>query len=261
MFFNAGRSGRAGEKVYRVPGFRLTFSGDYEMKTTDHNMEAMRIDGVIFDMDGLLFDTEAVYQRKWREVAGEFGLTLPDSFAAEICGTSGQLKYDIIRKYYENVDTPKSISLEVRRRVTKELMVHLPEKKGLHEILDFFKSRNLPMAVASSSPMESIQHHLSVSGIGDYFAKVVCGAQVAHGKPAPDIFLLAAFELGVPAERCLIFEDAVNGIRAASSSGGYPVMIPDLVQPTDEIRALCWGVFEDLTAARDTLAEVCYLKT
>lgn len=216
----------------------------------------MQIDGAIFDMDGLLFDSEAVYQRKWRDVAREYGLSLPDAFTAEICGTSGQLTLDVIQKYFGDADDPQKIRLEVRRRVTEELMVHVPEKKGLHEILDFFSERKIPMAVASSSSIESIEHHLRAAGIRGYFSKVVSGAQIEHGKPAPDIFLLAAKELGQSPARCLVFEDAVNGIKAAAAAGTHPIMIPDLVQPTDEITDLCDGVFENLIVARDVLASM-----
>lgn len=215
----------------------------------------MKIDGVIFDMDGLLFDSEAVYQRKWRDVAGELGIFLPDKFTIEISGTSGQRTIDVVQKYFGETVDPQKIRLEVRRRVTKELMVHVPEKNGLHEILDFFRERKVPMAVASSSSMESIQHHLRVTGIREYFSQIACGAQVALGKPAPDIFLLAAERLGVPVGNCLVFEDAINGIRAAVAAGALPIMIPDQIQPTDEIRALCFGVYDNLIAARDALKE------
>lgn len=213
----------------------------------------MEIYGAIFDMDGLLFDSEAVYQRKWREAASELGISLPEAFTMEISGTSGQRTLDVIGKFFGDAEDPQKIRLEVRRRVTEELMVHVPEKKGLHEILDFFRERKIPMAVASSSSMESIKHHLHVTGIREYFSQIACGQEVEHGKPAPDIFLLAAKKLGVPAGKCLVFEDAVNGIRAADAAGAIPVMIPDLVQPTDEIRTLCLGVYDDLIAARDAL--------
>ena len=215
----------------------------------------MKTDGAIFDMDGLLFDSEAVYQRKWRDAARERNVSLPEAYTTEISGTSGQRTLDVIRKYFGGADDPQRIRLEVRRRVMEELMVHVPEKRGLHEILDFFRERKIPMAVASSSSMESIEHHLRVTGTREYFSRIVSGIQVGRGKPAPDIFLLAAEELGVPAERCLVCEDAVNGIRAAAAAGAMPVMIPDLVQPTDEIRALCYGVYDDLIAARDALKQ------
>lgn len=213
----------------------------------------MRIDGAIFDMDGLLFDSEAVYQRKWREVAGELGVALPDSFTIAISGASGQGALDVIRRYFGPVEDAQKIRLEVRRRVMEELKEHVPEKKGLHQILDFFREKKIPMAVASSSTFESIEHHLQAAGIRDSFDRIVSGTQVEHGKPAPDIFLLAAKELGVSAENCFVFEDAFNGIRAAAAAGAHPIMIPDQLQPTEEIRALCFGVYDDLIAARDAL--------
>ena len=125
----------------------------------------------------------------------------------------------------------------------------MPEKPGLHEILDNFAGKGIKMAVASSSDREQVENNLALTGIRHYFQAVVNGAEVEKGKPNPDIFLLAADRLGLPPESCYVFEDSLSGIRAGHAAGCLPVMIPDLVQPPEEIRSLCFAVYPDLGTA------------
>ena len=127
-------------------------------------------------------------------------------------------------------------------------------RPGVPEILAFFREKGVKMAVASSSTREVVGHNLEASGILPYFDAVVTGEDVVHGKPAPDIFLRAAERLGLPAAFCTVYEDALSGIRAAHAAGCRPVMIPDQVQPTPEIRGICTvrtSFLEELAALRE----------
>lgn len=213
--------------------------------------------GVIFDMDGLLFDTEQIYQKNWTRLAEEMKVELPKEFRTSICGTSGDLMDRIIEKYY-HVENGRPYAEKIMERVTEDLKNHVPEKKGVHEILDFFKSRHFKMAIASSSRKEQIQNNIRLSHIEDYFDALVSGRDdgIQNGKPAPDIFLKAAERIGVPASECYVFEDAYNGIRAASKAGARPIMIPDMIPADDEMKRLAWGIYPDLIAARDALAKI-----
>ena len=127
--------------------------------------------------------------------------------------------------------------------------------KGVKEILDFFREEDVPMAVASSSDRKDIEENLRAAGIREYFRAIVGGDQVEKGKPDPEIFLRAAKALELSPEDCYIFEDSFNGIRAANAAGGCAVMIPDQVQPDEEIKGIS-KVYEDfLRILEDIRAE------
>lgn len=210
------------------------------------------IKGVIFDMDGTLFDTETLFQNEWNHIASEMGVTLPANFKYEICGTSGEPMDRILEKYY-HVDKGTPIQKLCKARVIELLKKEVPLKPGVESILSFFQEKNLPMAIGSSSPLPLIRQNLEVTGLTPYFQALASGDEVERGKPSPDIFLLAAEKLGVPPSECLVFEDSPNGIRAASNAGTIPILVPDIMPITDEIRKQCAHIFKTLAEA-----ETCF---
>ncbi len=203
--------------------------------------------GAIFDHDGLMFDTEKIWQANWKQVADEMGIVLPEEFKRDICGSSGQHMLDVIQKYY-GVEDGTSIRDRVRQGVFDDEAKHIDMKEGLMDILEMFKKNGVKMAVASSSQKEMIVRNLKNANVEDYFEVVVSGQEVEHGKPAPDIFLLAAERLGLDPKDCYVFEDAFNGVKAGVASGAKTIMVPDLLQPTEEIR-------QEVTAVCKTLKE------
>lgn len=200
--------------------------------------------GAIFDMDGVLFDTERLYQKTWNLVAVQMGQKISSTFQNDIGGTNGEAMRTVIRKHYPAVDPDTFISacLDQLQEIEK---TYVPEKPGLRPFLEYLQANNVKMAVASSSPIYMIENNLQVAGIESYFAAVVSGSQVARGKPEPDIFLYAAEQLGLAPEECYVFEDSFNGIRAGVAAGCTTIMIPDLFEPTEEIRQLAAGVYTD----------------
>lgn len=206
--------------------------------------------GAIFDMDGTLFDTEKLYRRAWLEVASEFGEEKNYELPTAISGSNlGEDSYKVIRRFYPNIDAPAYLArvlVEVRKASERELEL----MAGVKEILNFFQGAGVSMAVASSAPVAVIEKNLSRANLRGYFKALVGGDSVSNGKPAPDIFLLAAEKLNLAPSDCYIFEDSFNGIRSAAASGGAAIMIPDTVQPTDEIKKLCAAVFPNLNEAR-----------
>ena len=217
------------------------------VQTKEQDIKKMK-KGAIFDMDGLMFDTERVYQETWEELGAEYGVTLGDAFAREICGTAGDREKEILCRYY-HTDDAESLLKENARRVRQKLTKVVPEKPGIREILAFFKENGVRTAVASSSPIELIRHNLVQTGLDQYIDSMISGANLEHGKPAPDVFLKAAESIGLPAEDCYVFEDAYNGVRAGHAAGAYTVMIPDILPPDDEMRAKADLICDTLTEA------------
>ena len=209
--------------------------------------------GAIFDMDGLLFDTERLFQRVWHEMAAERGLTLDGGFALAVCGTTGAAEEAVVRRYFPGAE-PAAIIEELNRRTRALEQTEVPLKPGVCTILKGMREDGWRIAVASSSPPDMIQHNLSLTGLRDFFDGLVSGNEAARGKPFPDIFLLAAQRLGLPASDCWVFEDSVNGVRAGIAAGCKTVMVPDLVPPLPEFYAQCAGVWPDLAAAWEQIA-------
>ncbi|MGN0466199.1 MAG: HAD family hydrolase [Lachnospiraceae bacterium] len=208
--------------------------------------------GVIFDMDGLLLDTERIYREGWEITAKEFGVLHNLEFPKAICGTSGSSMVAVVEKYYPEVDANAFIKA-CRSYVHESVSRFVPEKPGIHEILNYFKERGVKIAVASSSQPQIIKNNLQKVGVLDQFDAVVSGAQVEHGKPAPDIFLEAARQIGCEPKDCYVFEDGRNGIKAGVAAGCDTIMIPDLTEPDEELKSLCVAIYPSLIEAMEAI--------
>ena len=211
--------------------------------------------GAIFDMDGTLFDTEKLYRQAWLDVAAEFGEEKNYDLPKAISGTNlGEESRAIVRRFYPNINAEAYLA-----RVLEEVRACSERKlelmTGVEEILNFFKAAGVAMAVASAAPVEVIEKNLTRANLRGLFEVLVGGDMVDNGKPAPDIFLLAAEKLNLPVSECYIFEDSLNGIKAAATSGGVAIMIPDQVQPNDDIKKICAAVFPNLNEARQAIME------
>lgn len=209
----------------------------------------MDIKAAIFDMDGVLFDTEVLYQECWHELAAEHGVTLDDGFKKAICGTSGELMRRVIEKYYHVADSTKIIE-GCQSKLNEKLSRNVPMKPGVREILEAFRAHNMKIAVASSSRRSRIENNLDKSGLACYFDEIVCGSDVANGKPAPDIFIAAANALGYDPKECYVFEDSANGVKAGHAAGSFVIMVPDQIQPDEETTACCDKICDNLLEAK-----------
>ena len=208
------------------------------------------IDAVIFDMDGLMFDSECVWKTLWEPALAKFGRTVPEGLPAAACGTTGDAAIAVIRKYCgEDIDA-EGVFHEFYRIAAERFAQGVPKKPGLDELLAYLKVQGVPMAVASSSPVSIIEGDLRAGEVDGYFDHIVSGQFVEHSKPAPDIFLEAAHRLGSDPARTLVLEDSFAGVRAGAAGGFVTVMVPDLHQPTPEIRALASRVCESLHEVR-----------
>lgn len=210
--------------------------------------------GAIFDMDGLLFDTEVVYNEEWKVVAKEHHLEFHPEMLDEMRGMSGASMYKVMNKYWPDIDAAQ-ITKELFEHARETLKWKVPVKPGVESILKYFRENNVKCAVASSSPMDLILSNLKVAHIDSYFDVVVSGQQVAHGKPAPDIFLLAASELGLDPHDCYVFEDGPNGLHAGVAAGCSTIMVPDLIKPTEELQEICIGIYPTLEAVMEAIKQ------
>jgi HAD superfamily hydrolase (TIGR01509 family) len=214
------------------------------MKTLPHP-----IDAVLIDMDGTLFDTELAYTEAMRETAHLMGREMTVEFCHSTAGIPGPARNEMIRALYG-----EDFSIDdYRERFTTIVRARFsggaPLKPGAVALLDFLKARGLKTALATSARRLPTETRLQKAGLFDHFAAIATRDDVAEAKPAPDIYLEAARRLGVAPERCVAFEDSNIGLLAAHAAGTMAFLIPDLVQPPPEIRALCAGVLPDLHAA------------
>ncbi len=213
------------------------------------------VSGVIFDMDGLMFDTECVYGRYWRTVIEQRGLTVTEEQIGQLRGATRERHRCTFADWY-GLDAAASDQMidECMAAVAAHIDTHpLVFKDGLLPLLDALRERGIPAAIATGTRRVRTESMLAQAGLRDRFAAIVCGDEVTRGKPDPAIFLRAAQGIGVSPGDCIVLEDSFNGIRAAHAGGMLPVMVPDLAQPTADIRALCWRVLPTLREVIDLL--------
>jgi HAD superfamily hydrolase (TIGR01509 family) len=208
------------------------------------------IDAVIFDMDGLLFDTERISREASFAAATVMGLAMTDEFYATLIGVPGRDCEVLLRNHYGEGFSMPVFDDAYHVHVERLLDGGVPVKSGAAELLRHLAAQGVPIALATSSGRQTTERNLQRAGWRDLFKAVVTRDEVARGKPFPDLFLRAADQLDVAPQRCLALEDSHNGIRAAQAAGCVPVMVPDLLAPTDEIRALCRHVARDLHEIR-----------
>jgi HAD superfamily hydrolase (TIGR01509 family) len=211
------------------------------------------VDAVIFDMDGLLLDTEAVYERALVQAARLVGADMPETFCRSMIGMPGPECDALIQGFFGPEFPLAAFNAAFESDVERRLEAGIPVKAGAAELLDRLAARGRFTAVATSSSRRTAEHHLGRSGLIDRFAVVVTRDDVDRGKPHPDLYLKAAQRLGISPARCLALEDSHHGIAAAHAAGTMPVMVPDMLLPTDAIRRLCILIAQDLHEVRRLL--------
>jgi len=198
-------------------------------------MRAFIPSAVIFDMDGLMFDTEAIGVNAWLHISEEMNVKVTKELSKKLLGITWEASKRILFNELGEFDFEHAQKLffEYLKNYIKDHGV--PIKSGLFELLDFLDEMKIKKAVATSSLYDDAVYYIKKAGIFDRFDEIVTGDMVEKGKPNPDIFLYAAKILDVVPENCIVLEDSINGIKAAHAAKMIPVMIPDLVCPTDEI--------------------------
>ena len=207
------------------------------------------IDAVIFDMDGLLIDTEAVYLEAYQAAAALMGVELPLAFCHSLIGRPSPDCDRLIQDYFGPAFALEAFNDHADGHAARTLEANVPVKPGAAELLAFLGEHGLPLGVATSSSRRTTERHLGQAGLLGHFRVLATRDDVRRGKPHPDLYLEAARRLSVAPRRCLALEDSNNGLTAAHAAGMLAVMVPDIVPPTDEVRAKCLAVLPDLRAA------------
>ena len=197
------------------------------------------IKAIIFDKDGTLHDTEKVYLQAWKAAAEEFNVPDIENTVRDCTGTTIPWIAEYWAKKYP--DIPFEDYLPSRQHYYFGILEQgVPVKEGAYEVLSYLKAQGYKVGMATSTPWDTVEDHLARTDMAKYFDTIVTGDMIEHGKPAPDIYLLAAQRLGVDPAECIGVEDSMSGVRSIHAAGMRPVMIPDMIQPTPEVEALVW---------------------
>ncbi|HEY1751907.1 MAG TPA: HAD family phosphatase [Caulobacteraceae bacterium] len=210
-----------------------------------------RPSAVIFDMDGLLFDTEALWQEALLSAAAEAGHEVTGEIYSGSIGVRRSQCRGLFLSHFGEDFLFDDFHASWTRHFWLVADNKLALKPGALELLEILDQLRLPHAIATSSSRTTVERHLTSHGLIDRFDELVCRGDYEAGKPAPDPFLKAAERLGVEPRLCLALEDSHIGVRSAAAAGMMTVMVPDLLEPTEELRALCVLVARDLHQVRD----------
>lgn len=208
--------------------------------------------GVLFDMDGVIFDSEKLILEGWQQVATDAGIPDIEGVLAQCFGTNEAATKKIFAEHYGDDFPYDAHKAKVRTYFFSvyDALGHLPLKPGVADILSFLRQRHVKIALATSTRAALAQKELADAGIEGYFDVVVGGDMIARSKPAPDIFLSAAEAIQLLPEDCYVIEDSYHGIRAAASANARPIMVPDQVAPDEEMANLAEQILSDLFEAK-----------
>lgn len=210
----------------------------------------------IFDMDGLMFDTERVFIGAWDYAGEKMGFGKAGYMVLRTLGMNTEACNQAWRdEFGPDVDIPAlwNYSREYLEDYYSRYTVSV--KKGLHELLCYLQGKGCKLAVASSTKRAKVEKNLLDAGVRQYFDVVIAGDMVEKSKPEPDIYLRAAAELGVKPEDCIALEDSRNGLLSAHAAGMQVIMVPDLWQPDETVKQFIVGPFESLLHVRAWLIE------
>nr|WP_303244096.1 HAD family phosphatase [uncultured Cellulosilyticum sp.] len=196
-----------------------------------------KVELVIFDMDGLMFDTERIYYKAWQEAAQSKGYAITWEVYTQIVARNSRYIEKVLKQLLGEALPYKEIEEDKRQRSNQMIAEEgIGIKKGLLELLDALEQKGIKKAVATSSQREKALSYLSLAGIKERFDDIICGDEVMESKPNPEIFVKVCGRLGGTPEKTLVLEDSRLGLEAGKKGGMTTVLIPDLVQPDEEMK-------------------------
>lgn len=211
------------------------------------------VKAVVFDMDGLMVDSEALWWRACSRTSAQMGADFPYEVFLSIVGLSAELTLQRLSKHFGPDFDMAGWQTAMGRELRAMYVTGVTLKTGVVEILDHLDALCVPRAVATSSSRPTLEASLGPHGLVERFNAIITRETVTNHKPHPEPYLAAARALGFDPADCLALEDSHNGVRSASSAGMMTVMVPDLLDPTDEIRGLCARIARDLHEVRELL--------
>ena len=231
------------------------------MGYTIYKQASAPILGVLFDMDGVILDTEKLYARFWAEACHAYGYPMTYEQALGMRSLNEQAGQVQLERYFgPGIDRAVIKAKRVELMDAYTDVYGVEPKPGIVELLDFLQSQGIRVAITTSSPHDRVRQYLQPLGLYDRFAHICTGPDVKHGKPAPDIYLFGAACLGLDPANCLAVEDSPAGIESAFRAGCMPILVPDLDGSDDAMRtklfaeADCLSDLIDLIRSQTTLA-------
>ena len=210
------------------------------------------IELVIFDMDGVMFDTEKISYRSWEKLGKKYNYNIDDDIFKKTVGLNIKSTRQVYKKHFgANFQFEKMRNEEVKMMKDCILSEGVPVKDGVYELLSCIKNRNLKIALATSALKERAELLLNLSDTKKYFDVITCGDDIINRKPDPEIFLKTAQKLSCEPENCVVLEDSENGIAAAYRAGMLPILILDFIRPGKEIEAMLFKKFDDLKEVKE----------
>ena len=216
----------------------------------------MKYKAVIFDMDGVIFDSERLVLECWKEIAKRENIKDMEEVFRRCIGTNKQKTKEILLEHYG-----QAFDYDTFRKEASNLFHsrygdgRLPMKIGVKELLSYLKEQGVRIGLASSTRYEVVHQELQDAGILSYFESLTCGDMVKQSKPEPEIFLKACESLFVKPEEAIAIEDSFNGIRSAYRAGMLPIMVPDMIPPNEEMEQLTGKIFTDLAEVKEWLQQ------
>ena len=216
----------------------------------------LNIELIIFDMDGLMFDTEKISFVSWRQAAVQYGYQIDDEIFQTTIGANLSRTKEIYLNHFGNSFPIKEI-INDRSRIAEEIIKSkgVPIKKGLYDLLDYLNQSTIKKAVATSTSRKRALDLLKMANIDKCFDYILCGDEIERSKPDPEIYIKVSDKLACSPEKCLVLEDSETGITAAYLAGMLPIMIPDMKEPDDKIQSLLFKKMNSLLDVKYFLEE------
>lgn len=207
--------------------------------------------GIIFDMDGLMIDSERTINKAVVRAGREMGLADIENVSLRTIGLNNQSTRELYRSVYGEFDFDRL--MDMKHKYIDEMIGDngFPPKEGIGELLEYVTKKGYRVSVGSSTREWAVREFLGKIGVLGYFDVLVCGDMGLRSKPYPDIFLACAEKMGIAPHDCYVLEDSPNGIRAAYAAGMKAVMIPDMLAPDEEIKGMLYALKASLTEAME----------